>query len=99
MRSVALGGVFVACFVLTGSLLAVATHQILTGHESQRAAAQFDEHLAERSFALELEVNAVLEALHSLRALYDASEEVTREEFATFVRVALSRHSSIQAME
>jgi PAS domain S-box-containing protein len=79
--------------------LAVATHQILTGHESQRAAAQFDEHLAERSFALELEVNAVLEALHSLRALYDASEEVTREEFATFVRVALSRHSSIQAME
>ncbi|MHC4819012.1 MAG: CHASE domain-containing protein, partial [Planctomycetota bacterium] len=99
MRFPAFGALVAACFVLTGFVLAVVTHEVLARMERQRAAARFDEYLTERSFALEMEALAVLEALHSLQALYDASDDVTRVEFSTFVTGALARHPSIHAME
>ena len=99
MRSLALLASFVACFALAGLALAATTYGITAAHEKQRLSTQFDEFLAERSYALEVEILAVFEALYSLKALYDASDDVTREEFATFVREALARHPSIRAMK
>jgi PAS domain S-box-containing protein len=85
--------------VLAGSLLAVAVHEISANYESTRATAQFEAYLTERSAALEEETLAIFDALRSLKALFDASEQVTREEFSTFVQGTLSRNPAIRAME
>ncbi|MHC4817532.1 MAG: SpoIIE family protein phosphatase [Planctomycetota bacterium] len=99
MRSINLGALLMVCFVVAGSLSAIATHEVLAGYERRRVAAQFDEYLTEKSFALAREIDGVVAALRALEALFDASEEVTRKEFSTFVRGALARHPPIQAME
>jgi PAS domain S-box-containing protein len=99
MPSRASGALFAACFVLAGFLLAVAVYGVSARYERKRAAAQFEAYLAERASALEAETLAIFDALHSLEAFFDASEEVTREEFSTFVKGTLSRNSAIRAME
>jgi PAS domain S-box-containing protein len=99
MRTLALAALFTTCFVLAGSAAGLGTHEVLAGYEKQRVSVQFEEYLTDRSHALKVGILTAFEALHSLRALFESREEVTREEFATFVRGALARHPSVQAME
>jgi PAS domain S-box-containing protein len=99
MRIRTLRALLTFCFGLTGCVSAWAAYKVTAWQETQRASAQFDEYVTERASALEAEVVSVAEVLYSLKALFDLSREVTREEFATFVRDALARHPSIQALE
>ncbi|MFV1957900.1 MAG: SpoIIE family protein phosphatase [Planctomycetota bacterium] len=70
-----------------------------TIREARRAAETFDRRVAERAAALERELQGLGEVLHSLRALFDASTEVTRAEFRTFVQGPLRRLPAVRAVE
>jgi CHASE1-domain containing sensor protein len=85
--------------ILTGLVLGAATYRNLTGYQTQRIRVRFDRSVNRAAVALEQRVSTILEALYFLQALFDASEKVTREEFANCTRGTLSRHPSIQAME
>jgi PAS domain S-box-containing protein len=80
-------------------LLGFYAYRTALGKENERAASRFVEHIADQVRALEKEVAVGIEALHALHSLYDCSQEVTREEFAAFARMTLSRRPSIQALE
>jgi PAS domain S-box-containing protein len=49
--------------------------------------------------ALQREIEADLEVLQTFRSIYDSSDSVTREEFKTFARHAISRQVGIQTLE
>ncbi len=65
----------------------------------ERLQAEFDRqgHGIEADLRARLELP--VEALQSVAAFFDASEDVSREEFGRFVRTALRRHSSVRALE
>ena len=54
--------------------------------------ARFEETLSHRAHHLSEQVVSFSEVLHACQGLFDASEQVTREEFATFTRQARGRH-------
>lgn len=84
--------------VAVGLAVGVAAHALARGAETGRLERAFDAAVAERAAELEKDVHAFTEALYSLRALYDASTEVTREEFATFAAEPLRRLSALRAL-
>jgi len=86
-------------FLLLGPILGLFMYRTAAREESGRAANGFDEYLTEQVFALEREIFFCIEALHAMHSLFESSDEVTREEFATFARPALARHPSLQALE
>jgi PAS domain S-box-containing protein len=85
--------------VLAGPLLGFLTYRLVTNREEERLRSRFEEHLTNEAYELERDLHLFVEALHSLKALYDSSDEVTRQEFATFCGGVLERHPEIQALE
>ena len=84
---------------LLGSALTVGLAGFEHVRNRERTRAEFERrgHLivAELRARLELPV----EALQSVSAFFDASEEVSREEFGLFVRSALGRYPGVRALE
>ncbi len=60
--------------------------------------ARFDQYLGSQAYSLREKMLAIGEILYSLRSLFHASEEVTREEFATFTRETRSRFPALRAL-
>jgi CHASE1-domain containing sensor protein len=60
---------------------------------------EFKKYVDERAAYLDLELRNNLEVLHSIKGLFDASDNVTREEFKNFATSVLKRHDDIQALE
>jgi serine/threonine-protein kinase len=88
----------VLAFVL-GSAITVGLASFVHVRDRERQQVEFERRghvlLADLRTRLELPV----EALQSVAAFYDASHEVSREEFGRFVKDALRRHPSIRALE
>ncbi|MHC5010375.1 MAG: SpoIIE family protein phosphatase [Planctomycetota bacterium] len=82
-----------------GLLVGSGTYLAVRKYESDQAYGQFEEHVSRQADAIEHEVRTCVESLYAIRALFLASEEVIREEFATFVADAGTRHPAIRALE
>jgi diguanylate cyclase (GGDEF)-like protein len=79
--------------VLAGALWLVVAHR-----QDRLAALELDARAREQCLVLRNGINAYLSKVDALRAFYDASEAVTREEFATFARGILRDQSAIPAV-
>ncbi|MDF1702381.1 MAG: SpoIIE family protein phosphatase [Planctomycetota bacterium] len=64
----------------------------------QRVQIRFEEAAQLRAQRIREQISSYAEVLHACHGLYDASEEVTRVEFATFTRQARGRHPCINAI-
>ncbi len=65
----------------------------------EAAAANFIADAETYFFALEKDINVHLEVLKSITSFYHSSKFVDRDEFHSFTKYFLSRHTSIQALE
>jgi len=98
LRSARPATALIAGLVLLGPLLALLAYRARS--EAHDAAAQraIEDALAERTHEVDTELRSLSEALYALRGLFEASDGVTRAEFATFTREARARHPTIVAI-
>lgn len=82
-----------------GIASSVALAWILWRSDTDAALAQFHEEVGERAVLLDRQIALDLEVLYSLKALYDTSENVSRQEFSTVAIEILKRHPNVQALE
>ncbi|MEG3987247.1 CHASE domain-containing protein [Microcoleus sp. S28C3] len=82
----------------TGTSLSLAAAALVWHSENQRMQVQFDEQADRLNVTLQQSINHNLEVLYSLQAFYNASTEVSRQDFKQFVQPALSRHSAIYSV-
>ena len=87
-------GVFLVCAVV-----ALATFYWLRGRGQERARAAFDLEATSVVSNLRSALERPLEILEATGALFEASHDVSRSEFASFVRPALERHPGVRALE
>lgn len=87
----------VAGFVGVG--LAAVIGWYVSNLESDRIEADFRADTNELVLALEREMAANIEVLYAVKAFYDSSDEVRRDEFQQFSSQALSRHAAMRAVE
>jgi serine/threonine protein kinase/CHASE1-domain containing sensor protein len=90
------GGVAIFAF---GMLLALSLFLVLRGRASDVRRAEFERQANQVAAAFRGRLDLPLEVLHSISSLFDASNEVTRDEFHAFVSNALNRHPGIRALE
>lgn len=88
-----------ALWLLIGLLLAASAGTTLQRVESRNVEDAFARDVGDKVSALRRELTLHFEVLHMLRSLYDASEFVSRDEFARAARDALARNPTIQALE
>jgi serine/threonine-protein kinase len=88
-----------ALILVIGLASTITTSLVLRERDRERARLSYEQKVTQISAALSSGFGAPLEALHSIPALFDASEDVDRHEFRVFVRRALQRHPSIYALE
>ncbi len=67
--------------------------------DTSAVAAQFHDEVAERAGLLDRQLVLDLGVLHSLKVLYDTSEDVSRQDFSTVAMGILKRHPNVQALE
>jgi serine/threonine-protein kinase len=84
---------------LLGSAVTVALFWLehLRNRETQRA--DFERHANAVTSELRATLERPLESLQAIAGLFDASDDVSRVEFRTFVKGMLARHSGIRALE
>lgn len=89
---------WVAITLLIGLLASAWIYNTSRHHEDLRLQAHF-EHLAnDRKLRIQSELDQALTALVTLRGLFDASIDVTREEFRLMAHPVLERHPEIMAI-
>lgn len=98
-RSSALRVLTRALLAAIAPILAIAAYVAARGVEDRELIGAFREFASERRSEVERELARCLESLHSLRAFFDSSVLVEREEFASFTRNTVARRGSIQALE
>ncbi len=84
--------------ILIGLGIGTLTLFVARANETERIEQAFRQTVADAAAELEKRVLALSEALHSLRALYDSSTEVTRVEFATFAEDPMRRLAATRAL-
>ncbi|HEY3496435.1 MAG TPA: CHASE domain-containing protein, partial [Polyangiaceae bacterium] len=84
--------------LLIGLALTSGAFVLLQARERQAARLSFERRAARTVVSFRASLERPLEVLRTLPALFEASEDVTRFEFRTFVRPALSRHPDIMAL-
>jgi len=89
---------WVAAIVLLGVLLSTTAYQFSQKREEARLQAQFDLLAHDRVLRLQGELDQTLSVLTSLRGLFDASEEVTRDEFSLMAAPILERDPDIMVL-
>jgi PAS domain S-box-containing protein len=85
--------------VLASAGISILVYHWETHDEAQRLRSRFQLDARERVEAIRRELDTHLQVLRSMGALYQASEQVTREEFRVFARELLEAVPSIQALE
>jgi len=95
---VKLHGPSLLIFVL-GATLSLGLFALLGGRARERAQVEFERRAGEIAGTLRSQLERPLEVLDSLCSLFDASTDVSRDEFARFTRPALARHPGIRALE
>ena len=85
--------------LVTGCLLSAAAFMLVEKIGEAQRKADFVRAAEDRIFAVRRAIDADLEVLRSLASFMDSAGDVDREGFRSFVTPALSRHSSIQALE
>lgn len=90
--------IFLILLVL-GPVAGIFAYRQAADIEREEAIGEFDERLLVQVAHVREELLAIVEALHSLRAFFDSSEVVTREEFAIFTSDMRARRPTILATE
>src|SRR5690606_20243634 len=86
--------------VLTlGAAVSFVASSYVTSAEREGRRAEFERQAAQVAISARVGFDVPLEVLRSLPALFEASEDVTREEFRAFVKDALARYPWIYALE
>jgi diguanylate cyclase (GGDEF)-like protein/PAS domain S-box-containing protein len=89
---------WIAAIALSGMLLSGATYHFSTQHEAQRLQAHFEHLSHDRALRLQSSLNEALVVLTTVQGLFDASHQVSRNEFRLMVSPALTRHPGIMAI-
>jgi PAS domain S-box-containing protein len=84
---------------LVGPALGLAAYQIAVSYEKGRAIVRFDEYFARRVSTLEKELLTTAETLFALKAFFEGSKGVARDEFRAFTAPTLARHPAVRAFE
>ena len=85
--------------VIIGCALSALAFQVAKVHEIDRIEARLKEVVSNRVHLVERRIESNKEVLRSIVAFYEGSKFVDRQEFRIFVRSALGRYPSIQALE
>jgi len=85
-------------FIL-GTVISLNLFATLRARARSREHLEFQRRVDDVASSLRSQLERPLEVLESVCALFDASVDVGREEFARFARPALARHPSIRALE
>ncbi len=89
---------WVAATLLFGLLASAWIYDTSRRHENLRLQAHFDHLANDRTLRIQNELDQALTALVTLRGLFDASTDVTREEFRLMAHPVLERHPEIKAI-
>ncbi len=84
---------------MVGIMLTMVIWLLLLQDEHKVRSARFEMLARERGLAIERELAADIELLHSIRAFYAGSSHVDRHEFSVFAHPLLERHKSVLALE
>ena len=82
-----------------GIALAAGIAAVFYQNETDSILAEFRSDVDQQVLQLDRRMSLSMEVLHSMKALYDASEEVTLEEFREAARLILDRHPEVKALE
>jgi PAS domain S-box-containing protein len=85
--------------VALGLILSLYAFRNVRAWEEGRAQAEFEERVATLAHGLQEDLRNVVELTCSLAAFYDASKEVERDEFATFVKPLLLKYPQVESLE
>ncbi|AWB65171.1 hypothetical protein C2869_01350 [Saccharobesus litoralis] len=85
--------------VALGILFSALAARMIYNMETSKIWDHFHAEVDRVGLSLEREFTVDLEVLYSLQSLFEASEQVNRQEFARVARMAISRHPSVQALE
>jgi CHASE1-domain containing sensor protein len=85
-------------FIL-GAVISLNLFATLRTRARSRERLEFQRRVDDVASSLRSQLERPLEVLESVCALFDASVDVGREEFARFARPALARHPSVRALE
>ena len=89
----------VAAVAIVGVTVTLVASIVVGSHEERELRLEFNRLADRRNEAVRYSINAHLQVLEAISALYDASDLVRREQFSDFVRPLLARHRGIQALE
>ena len=89
---------WVAAIALLGVLISAAAYHSSRGRDEARLQAQFDLLAHDRVLRVQGELDQTLNVLTSLRGLFDASDDVTRDEFRVMAAPILERDPDIMAL-
>ena len=86
-------------FFLGGPLLGLLAGILVRGQEDRDADNSLGDYVAERAAVLKRETFAITEALYHIRAFFQSSTTVSRDQFRIFTEALLSRHPIIARVE
>lgn len=94
-KAISTVGIVCVCFgILISSIVA---RQLYT-NETDAIAERFAHDINMHAFAIQKQVAQDIAILHSLRGMFEATREITREEFKVVSEVLIRRHPSLQAV-
>jgi len=88
-----------ALVFVSGAALSVALYLFASSYETDAAQHELEEISLNMSKSIESELEVSFELMWSIEGLFNASSEVTRDEFRVFVERMLLHHNEIQALE
>ena len=89
----------IALVALMGVLVTVYAFNVVSGWERQRVQLAFRSAANDRILMVEREIEESLGVVQDVGSLFDASRQVGRRDFRTFVDPALKRYTSIAALQ
>ena len=89
----------IALVALLGVLVTVYAFNVVSGWERQRVQQAFRSAANDRILMVEREIEESLGVVQDVGSLFDASRQVGRRDFRTFVDPALKRYTSIAALQ
>src|SRR5919106_4151781 len=81
-----------------GIALSIAVALLVGRAEHRRLQAEFERRAGELASTIEKSIQTTVGVLYGVRAFFEASTEIARQEFTHFVRGPLARNPAIQAV-
>ncbi|MGN7611112.1 CHASE domain-containing protein [Magnetococcales bacterium HHB-1] len=85
--------------LLFGSIISLSLYYAVADLSHRQIEAEFRRAVDERAASFRSELEVTFKTLYDIRGLFNASEEVSREEFKIFVEQTLIYRSGVQALE